>query len=97
MAMPPRGRRLRGPHQRARRWPRERLGIAQPQGLQDVAQPADVRPHASCLGARSPDVTRRGDRDARYAYRAVGTADWRGAAAAEAARLKAEVRAVSGW
>ena len=36
-------------------------------------------------------------RDVIYAYRAVGAEDWKGAAAAEAARLQAEVRAISGW
>lgn len=36
-------------------------------------------------------------RDVIYAFRAAGAADWKGAAAAEAARLRAEVRTVSGW
>jgi orotidine-5'-phosphate decarboxylase len=36
-------------------------------------------------------------RDVIYAYKAAGAADWKAAAAAEAARLRAEVRAISGW
>lgn len=36
-------------------------------------------------------------RDVIYAYKAAGAADWKAAAAAEAARLRAEVRTISGW
>jgi orotidine-5'-phosphate decarboxylase len=57
-------------------------------------RPADLAA-AFASGPASALVTV--SRDIIYAFRTVGDDDWRGAAAAEAARLKAEVRAVSGW